>query len=638
MDPMTTPRGDGSQSAEPSRHADDETRVDVPVTRDNAQPNSRPPTFPSVGGPSGPTPRTPQGAYFNHVQDGGATDVASTAAVPEGQLSAPVGGRTGRLRWLAAGMATILVLVLVGGTLFFLGTRPATPSLVSQFAPSDSAAFVEIRLDMPGDQRDRLATFMGHFPGFADPASFQQKIDETLSNALRATDSGLEWKVDVDPWFGGQIGVFSSSLEPGYGLPPSFAIVLSVKDKAKLDELVTARLTQSDMTPEDYNGVTIYSGEAAPDGERINMAVTDEALLISARSEDLKTALDVRGGKSPGLADDAFFLGQLSAMHEDRLALVYYDYSSLFEAMPAGTEGIRAQCAPALLAATDIKLVAEMRAEADHLEFNMRSQYPSGEGAPPAPGNKRTALAERMPAGTVAYMEMRQVGANIKYLVEQALDCMLPTTLGGMDLGSIQQLLGVPPQDYFDFLQDAAIGVTFTGADFGGGIVATVDDENVARARVERLLSALRLAGGLGGGITFEEVLHGDATITVINLGTGLATAAEAPSISVTVTGGLLYLGMGDFVESALDRTSADSLAAAPRLQSALSSAGADNAGIVYVDVGAIRRGIETQFQGMPGGDYESETKPFVEPLTHFIVVSRNEGGFNGGHAFLYVE
>ena len=30
--------------------------------------------------------------------------------------------------------------------------------------------------------------------------------------------------------------------------------------------------------------------------------------------------------------------------------------------------------------------------------------------------------------------------------------------------------------------------------------------------------------------------------------------------------------------------------------------------------------------------------KPFVDPLSDFVVVTRNDNGINDGHAFLYVE
>jgi len=633
---VTTPR-DGDLL-----RADDETRVDHPSVSDpspDVPGESRAPLFPSVGGTSAEHGRGRLEAPFAAVRDESAAAAPVTSDTPRPVAAVPVGGRTGRWRWIAAAIATLAVLALVAGVVFF-GARPAAPSLVAQFAPADAAAYAELRMDLPGDQRDKLASFMSNFPGFADPAAFQQKIDDTLANALRSSGAWLDWYADIQPWFGGQIGIFSSSLAPTQGTPPSATVVLSVKDRARLDELVAEHTAASGMQQEDYKGQTVWSGSSANGGSRVSFAVTDEAFVISARTEDLKAALDIKSGEVAGLADDQFFVGQLAHMHDDRLALFYYDYSGLLDSMPAASSVVPSSCLANLQAVAAGRLMGEVRAEADHLAANIRSEFPSGGNLPAAPSNKRSALAESMPAGTLAYMEMRQVGAGIRYLVGELMSCIGSAAPGGFDISQIEQLIGTAPENYFNFLDDAAIALTLTDGRPGGGLVATVDDENVARARVTQLLSMVRLAGGLGGGLTIEEQEHGDATITVISFDGELMQQGAAPSISISITvaGGRLYLGLDDFVTAALDRAAADSLASSPRLQQALSATGAENSGIIYVDVSGIRRFLEATMPMEGRANYETEAKPFLEPATHFVMVSRNESGTNAIHAFLYVE
>lgn len=633
---MSTPRDDEKLRAE------EETRIDPPRPKgappDDAPMESRPSAFPSVGGRTNERDQIRDVAPFAPVRDESMAAVAVSADTSRPVLAAPVGGRTGRWRWVAASVATLAILALVAG-IVFLGARPGTPSLVAQFAPADAAIYTELRLDLPGDQRDRLVSFMSNFPGFADPATFQQKIDDTLANALRSTGAGFDWRADIEPWFGGEIGMFSSSLAPTQGTPPSMTIVLTVKDRGKFDELVYSKLTGPglEMKSEDYKGQQVWSGNSPDAGRRFTWAVTDEALVISLRNEDLKAALDIKAGEIPGLADDAFFVGQLGQMHADRLALVYYDYSGILETVPAGASLLPAGCLDDLQAGADTRLLAEVRAESDHLAVNMRSQVPTGGNLPPAPANKRSALAESIPSATLAYIEMREVGAGIKYLVGELISCVTSGIPGGFDVRQLEQLIGTAPEDYFDFLDDAAFALTFTDGKVGGGIVASVDDENVARTRIDRLLGAVGLVGGVSG-LTTAEQQHGAATITVISFDGGPMPAGEVPSISISVTGGRLYLGVGDFVTGALDRAAADSLATTPRLQQALSAAGAENAGIVYVDIGAIRQAFESTIPGDGQVTYDNEIKPFLAPITHFIVVSRNEGGINASHAFLYVE
>jgi hypothetical protein len=126
--------------------------------------------------------------------------------------------------------------------------------------------------------------------------------------------------------------------------------------------------------------------------------------------------------------------------------------------------------------------------------------------------------------------------------------------------------------------------------------------------------------------------------VTVISFGDTLIMTGPAPSISVAVTNGRLYLGLDDFVVKALDRVAQDSLAASPRLQAALAAAGAENAGVVYVDVAGLRTLGESLMPPADRAQYETEAQPFVRPITHLILVNRTDGSINVANGFLYVE
>ncbi len=231
-----------------------------------------------------------------------------------------------------AGAATVLVVVLLIGAFALFGARPATPSLVAQYVPANAAAYLEVRYDLPGDQAANLAAFMSHFPGFADPAAFKQKVDETLSNALQQNGQRPRLEPRRRAVVRRSDRPFNrAAVAPTAGTPPSFTAVFSVKDRAKLDEVVTAHVTGSEFTQEDYKGQAIWSGNAGDTDKRVSFVVTDEAFVVGTRSEDVKAALDAKSGEITGLADDAFFTAQLGSMHADRLALVYYDYGSILE-------------------------------------------------------------------------------------------------------------------------------------------------------------------------------------------------------------------------------------------------------------------------------------------------------------------
>ena len=93
--------------------------------------------------------------------------------------------------------------------------RPRRPSR----ATSRPAAYVyaEARLDLPGDQRQRLANFLSHFPGFDDQAIFDQKIDEALDRLMGEGSKGeVTYTRDIKPWLGDSIALVGTGLPAGH--------------------------------------------------------------------------------------------------------------------------------------------------------------------------------------------------------------------------------------------------------------------------------------------------------------------------------------------------------------------------------------------------------------------------------------
>jgi hypothetical protein len=591
-----------------------------------------PPAFPVVGGDR---PHDSETSLFDTSEP-----IPPQPAVSEPVPTSPTGGR---LRWVIAAVATIAVLAVVGSLVFFGGSRAGAPSAVAHLAPADVDTYVELRLDMPGDQRDRLAQFMSTFPGFADQASFERKIDETLTSLLRSADGSLDWTRDVEPWFGGQVAIFGSG--------ESLAVALTVTDRAALDALLNQKLAGVTITDEDYNGVTLRTlGDEEIPGSG-SFAVTDDALVAGSDPQQVRAALDAHAGRAPGLAEDEFFLRQLGSLHADRLATIYFAQlpGQGGPALPGAPElptgplgpgglpmNLPTECLAQLGSPGAVRAVAELRAEGDHLLFTARAQPTVGDG-PPLPDNKASVLSASMPADSVAYFELRQVGATISYHLGRLMDCVGEIE-GAPDLGQLESFLGTAPENYFDFVDDAAVAVTLSGDQPSAGLMATVDDEAVARTRVERLLTTVRALAGLGDGLQVADETHGNATLTVFTMQDGLSPESEPISFAVTVANGRLYIGMRDFVVGALDRTAADSLAANPRFSATVNAGGTSSAGLGFFDFSAVRGLIEDAVPEEDRPRYETEMRPFIEPFSHLTYMARTENDIIVSNVFLYVE
>ncbi len=611
---------------------------------------ARPPAFPTVD-------REHPGTIWRPASDELLTPTATPTPVTERVAGGP---RTPMWRWLVALVATIAVVGVVSAVGYLAIHRAGAPSAVSHYAPAGTAMYEEINLNLPGDQHDQLASFLGHFPGFADPSSFQQKLDDTLNQLLVSSGSGLTWDQDVAPWFGNEVAVFGNpwasmamvNATPGTGMVTTmpYVVALSVTDRSQLEQLMNPRLSDAKASSSQYDGETLWT---IPDAS-VDVAVTGDALLVGDE-QDVKAALDAQTGRQPSLADDDFYLQQLASLHADRLGTMYVDYGAMVQAMAdslgssSALPGMSSLDWLSQLGSGSGKFVAEVRAEGDHLAVNSRAAHPSGENVAPLPSNRHTALAERMPADALLYFETRDFGQAVKYMFNR-LQSLSPSASGApdMSLQSIGEMLGTPAQDYLDFVQDVGVSVDYANGKLGVGLVATVDDENVARTRVTQLLSMVRLAAGSGSGMSVDEQQHGDVTITVLHITgsspalPGMATlpGAGMPDIAlgVAVANGQLLIGLDDFVANALDRQAADSLAANPKFKAAAATAG-DNSGIGFLDIAGIRSALE---QAMPAGadrtDYEQNVKPFLAPLNYVLWYGVTDGDISEGHVFLYVE
>lgn len=546
-----------------------------------------------------------------------------------------------RWRWAVVGVATIFVVGLLGAVFILSQPRAGTPSTVARYAPADTALYMEARLDLPGDQHNLIAQFMSHFPGFADQAAFDQKLDETFESIFESSDSGVSWRDDIKPWFSGEIGVFTARVSPAPGTPPSMTVALRVKEgqKSVLDGWLTP-LLGTDWQQSTYQDQAIWTGNFGNSLDRVSLAMTDEVLLVSTRIEDLQKALDVGAERSAGMADDAFFLQQLAALHADRLATFYFDYASMLEGLPSQSLFGSGCFDSATQVATQMKFVGEVRAESDHISFTERVRVPAVAGAPSQAGYVPSRLAELASAETVLFYEVPQLGANIKYFVGELLTCAEAS--GGMpDLSSIETILGTPLPDYFDFVRDAALVVTADGGTYGGGLVASVDDEAIAQSRVAKLIAYVRLAAGsmgeFGPQITFEEQQHGNATITVISV-SDLPPDVPFSSLAFTVANGHLIIGLDDFVANTLDQTVDGSLARTQRFAAGVAAGGANNYPAAFVDISAIRASFEALIPASERSRYDLEIKPYVEPFDYLMIVGGSQGDVGISNVFLYVK
>jgi Protein of unknown function (DUF3352) len=248
----------------------------------------------------------------------------------------------------------------------------------------------------------------------------------------------------------------------------------------------------------------------------------------------------------------------------------------------------------------------------------------------PLADNGAGQVAGYAPTSTIALFEGADVGRILTTMIDVFRDC--PEAAGTVEEaeGMLQAFGGV--NGLVDWVDNAGF-VIATSADGGidGGLVITPTDATAARERLTTIYNLLVLAGSQMGIQTTEEDYNGATIRTISGNLEDLSAISGTPDPSLegeqmefayTATDTIvIFGGNATFVKAALDAAAGDSLADTPRYSDALAKVGAENAGVVFVDMTAARQ-LAEQMAEAEGEDleaYRTEVLPWIEPFDIFI-------------------
>jgi uncharacterized protein DUF3352 len=584
-------------------------------------------------------PNQPSPANASRPADPDATVVWTppTTNAPEVVTPAPAvavqrerGGS--RVRWGIALVVTLLV-VAVSAAAFSLLAGQTAPSKLLGYVPADSVVYGEVRLDLPGDQRQKLGEFLAKFPGFADQSTLDAKLDEAFDRVIRgATKDSQDYTTKIKPWFGGEIGFSVGKLPtPGTSTTdPRALMVVSVTDAAKAKGWFDEVSASAPKTTDSYNGVDlVLVGEGR---KKAAVGVVGSVMLVGDEAS-VKAAIDSKGAGSFG-SNEQFKKSQ-AALDGDGLGYVFLDgraYTDWIAAAAQASPGIGAGLDDATRRLIPQWFVLRIQARGDAIAMEAV--------APSLPTkvhreNRVSKLAPHLPPSTIAIVDAHDYGAALLDLIDTyrtnpaMKDAFKQADQAAAVLGGFNAILG--------WVEDAGVVVTRDGTTLHGGIVFTSSD----RAAGERLLATLRsfavLAGGQSG-ITVHDEKDGDVTISIIDFGDlrDLAPTAGLGSlpfeghvqIAYASTADLVVVGVGDtFVKSVLDTKAGSSLADDGRFKSLIARVGDRNVGDAFLDLTAIRELAENAAAKQPAfGEYLKEYQPYVVPLDAYVQATVIDG------------
>ena len=599
---------------------------------------------------------------------GPAEDVGGAAVTPVA-AAATDRPRTTRTRWIAA-IAIVAVLAIATGAAAMLLTGASPTATVTGYVPSDSVMYGEVRLDLPGDQARQVGEFLSHFPGFADQAALDTKLDEVLDQLISDMPEGEQtFTKDIKPWFDGElafaVGPLPSGLatqDPEAAMADGRALVLlSIKDEALARAWFADVLSQSGATPttETYEGVelTVFKD---PDVAAVAaaIAIVDGKVAVMGDLASVKSAIDTKG--DGGLDDTEAYKAASTAMDGDHIGFFFVDMRALVTAATALTEDLASAppVSSALLALVPDWAAGRLRVEGDALVVDTAT--PHVEGAPGPDANRPNGVPEWAPTGTILLAAGNDYGATVQETI--ALYRQDPNL--GEIFTSIDQAAGVlgGTDAIFGWMGDAGIVVARDGSDVEGGLVVLPTDAAAGKQLLTTIRSFAQLGGG--GGIEVREEDYAGTTITIIDLGSasdliGMAGALGGGAIptdpgatpglpegnvelAYAATDSVVVVGSGpDFVKSVLDAGAGTSLADDARFDGLVERVGTDHTGLTFLDVTAVREVVESQMASLPATDvaeYEESIKPFLTPFDAVVAATTLGGDLDSTHAVITVK
>ena len=563
----------------------------------------------------------------------------------------------------------IAVVLAIAAFVGILVTGRAPNANVLGYVPDGTIAYGEARLDLPGDQRLALASFLSKFPGFADQSAIETKLNEVMDRFVGGVTNGDQaYTTDIQPWFDGELAFALGPLpDPGTLSGGSTAamhtarylVLVSIKDEAGVTAWFKGVATSSGVTMTDvaYDGanLTMLTGENGVQGA---YAVLDGKVAVLGDVDSVKAAVDTKG-KSP-FATQPNPQAALEATDSSHLGFMYLDVAALFDWSSRVAQAGGSSVAPGLDLSSGVLREAlphwegvALRVEGDGVVFEASADRPDSAVGPT--DNRASSLTDHVPSGALVVGIGHDVGATLTATLDlYRSEPSMKSLTDGIDqavglLGGVNGAIG--------WIGDAGYVVNQADGGIEAGLVIAPTD----RAAADRIFTSLRTLLAVGGsqsGIAVRDESYAGATITTIDLGdvasllaqTGIQPDQLGPGVTLptgrvelayAVTDQVVAIGSGPaFVKHILDTTAATSVASTDRYK-ALAGRIGNGTGVTYVDVAAIRASIESAMASLDpaaAAQYDQEVKPFLAPFDALMGVSSVKDHVTGSKFIITVK
>ena len=496
-----------------------------------------------------------------------------------------------------------------------LAGRGGLDAIAPRYLPATTIQYLDLRFDLPGDQRQEVAKLLALFPGFEDASTLDLKADDTFERLVKAaTDGKASYTSDIKPWFGGQIA------EGVTGLPGLGALITG-SGSSGLELPVIGLLSVKDASrPSGRRAPGVASGLPGGrglDGDRWSPDVDLQRRSGDASAGDrdpdrrharghgcrrgAKASPRHAGGREPGQLLRVQRRGlpdaRLKHLRRRRGAQADRRYADLgFRAQarspPSSLDGRR-------LTVRDASIISTARA--------VRPICAEDPG-------QRVDPAADVPGASLVYAEATMSGPPSAPAREREDD-----PASGSASGESIEASSVPSSRTSSPGSGRGRGGLDDRRHAGRTVVAEVID-TAAASGASTAAGFLQLAS-IGGSVTTATTTYAGTTITNVTV----SDADQDVTISFALSDTTFVLGIGEAsVKAVLDVTTTTALAADPGYQATMKAAGpSTNSGSAYATCAASGR--PGPIPAIGRNRYEQEVEPWLLPSMVGVVTYRTD-------------
>lgn len=573
-----------------------------------------------------------------------------------------------RPRWTVAVVAAVAVLaVAMGGVAgaFLVSGRAAGAGAgaAASYVPADAVMYMELRLDLPGDQREMLRQVLDRFEPIDTDTLLGARLGDWLDDKLAtSTDPHVSYGADIAPWFSGQLAMsmndYPSTADPAHMTFPETVAFLGVRDAAAARAFADrmrgeAQQRGATFTAEQHRGVDVWSlaVDESQNGSMPAMtpgfayAVSDDQLVLGTGNAAVSHALDLHAGASASLAQRDELQRLAARLPADRVGFGWFDATSIIQQVRADADKLdpaMGQMLDELTSSTSPVGVAAARFEDDRLTFETVGDAPRGAFALE---NRDRGLARWVPSDAIYFSDAPNLGRTLTQVVAGLETGLSTAGVSKQTLDQVESALGGDLESFVSWIGDGALVAGWDGEQPYGGLVLVPTDVAAARQRLGQLAALGRLGSGQPGSpiSVSDETVEG-VTVTTFRYqqppGGFDSFGLPGAALQYAVTDERVLIGFGDrFVGRVLGLPESQSLAASPRYQQAIASVGGtSNAGSSFIDLAGLRAAVEKAIPAEAAAPYEKMAQPYLAPLDYLASVTRLDGSVADTRAALVVK